>query len=76
MMSLGVDITSYLKPNNGNSFSDLGAEGVQLDYMGMSESSHILILASDTVLVLFPTSDSFGDEFHGNDVACNGVLCH
>lgn len=76
MMSLGVDITSYLKPNHGNCSNDQGAEGVQLDYMGMSESSHILILASDTVLVLFSASDSLGDEFHGNDVACDGVLRH
>jgi len=57
-------------------FGDQGAEGVQLDYMGMSESSHIFVLASDTILVLFPASDSFGDKFHGNDVACDGVLRH
>lgn len=59
IMSLGVDITSYLKPNHRNYSSDQWTEDAQLDDMGMAESPHIFVFTPDTVFILLPASDSF-----------------
>lgn len=76
MMSVCVEITSYLSRRSACEKRARGTKGVQLDNVGMSQSAHVLNLALHSGLGSMLRNGMLRDELHGDLLTGNGVYGH
>lgn len=76
MMSVGVEMTSYLEDADQYRKTTNHQRNPQFDDMVVTEGPHIFKLASHTSLGLFPVYHSLRYVFHGNLVPSDGMHCH